>query len=341
MKPRITLKKIAKEFGVSISTVSKALKDSHEISEETRGKIKAFADYYNYKPNSLALQLRNQKTSVIGVIIPEIVHHFFSTVINGIEQYANEKGYNVMVCLSNESYEKEVSNFTVLTNGSVDGLIVSIARETQENKVYKHFDAIISDDFPLVLFDRIIDELKCDKVIIDDIGGAHKATNHLIEIGAKRIALITTQDYITVGSLRKQGYLKALKTSGLTIEENLIYKINDTQDLYKQIEKVIQVKNPPDAILAVNEIYAAIALKIAKEKGLSIPKDIAIIGFTSGLISEFTDPSLTSVVQHGDLMGKQAAELLINRIENTAPSEYQKVVISSNLKIRKSTLSEN
>ena len=341
MKPRITLKKIAKEFGVSISTVSKALKDSHEISEQTREKIKAFADYYNYKPNSLALQLRNQKTSVIGVIIPEIVHHFFSTVINGIEQYANEKGYNVMVCLSNESYEKEVSNFTVLTNGSVDGLIVSIARETQENKVYKHFDAIISDDFPLVLFDRIIDELKCDKVIIDDIGGAYKATNHLVEIGAKRIALITTQDYITVGSLRKQGYLKALKTSGTTIEENLVYKIDDTQDLYKQIEKVIQVKNPPDAILAVNEIYAAIALKIAKEKGLSIPKDIAIIGFTSGLISEFTDPSLTSVVQHGDLMGKQAAELLINRIENTAPSEYQKVVISSNLKIRKSTLSEN
>ncbi|WP_456461721.1 LacI family DNA-binding transcriptional regulator [Lutibacter sp.] len=341
MKPRITLKKIAKEFGVSISTVSKALKDSHEISEETREKIKAFADYYNYKPNSLALQLRNQKTSVIGVIIPEIVHHFFSTVINGIEQYANEKGYNVMVCLSNESYEKEVSNFSVLTNGSVDGLIVSIARETQENKVYKHFDAIISDDFPLVLFDRIIDELKCDKVIIDDIGGAYKATNHLIEIGAKRIALITTQDYITVGSLRKQGYLKALKTSGITIEENLIYKIDDTQDLYKQIEKVVQVKNPPDAILAVNEIYAAIALKIAKEKGLSIPKDIAIIGFTSGLISEFTDPSLTSVVQHGDLMGKQAAELLINRIENTAPSEYQKVVISSNLKIRKSTLSES
>lgn len=341
MKPRITLKKIAKEFGVSISTVSKALKDSHEISEETRGKIKAFADYYNYKPNSLALQLRNQKTSVIGVIIPEIVHHFFSTVINGIEQYANEKGYNVMVCLSNESYEKEVSNFSVLTNGSIDGLIVSIARETQENEVYKHFNAIISDDFPLVLFDRIIDELKCDKVIIDDIGGAFKATNHLIEIGAKRIALITTQDFITVGSLRKQGYLKALKTSGITIDNNRIYKIDDTKDLYKQIEKVIQVKNPPDAILAVNEIYAAIALKIAKEKGLSIPKDIAIIGFTSGLISEFTDPALTSVEQHGDLMGKQAAELLINRIENTAPSEYQKVVISSNLKIRKSTLSEN
>ena len=341
MKPRITLKKIAKEFGVSISTVSKALKDSHEISEETREKIKAFADYYNYKPNSLALQLRNQKTSVIGVIIPEIVHHFFSTVINGIEKYANEKGYNVMVCLSNESYEKEVSNFAVLTNGSVDGLIVSVARETQENQIYKHFEALISDDFPLVLFDRIIDEIKCDKVIIDDIGGAYKATNHLIEIGAKRIALITTQDYITVGSLRKEGYLKAIVSNGIAIDESLIFKIDDTKDLYEQIQKIINVKNPPDAILAVNEIYAAIALKTAKAKGLSVPKDIAIIGFTSGLISEFTYPPLTSVEQHGDLMGRQAAELLINRIESTAPNEFQKEVISPNLKIRESTLSVN
>ena len=341
MKPRITLKKIAKEFGVSISTVSKALKDSHEISEETREKIKTFADYYNYKPNSLALQLRNQRTSVIGVVIPEIVHHFFSTVINGIEKYANEKGYNVMVCLSNESYEKEVSNFAVLTNGSVDGLIVSVARETQENQIYKHFEALISDDFPLVLFDRIIDEIKCDKVIIDDIGGAYKATNHLIEIGAKRIALITTQDYITVGSLRKEGYLKAIVSNGIAIDESLIFKIDDTKDLYEQIQKIINVKNPPDAILAVNEIYAAIALKTAKAKGLSVPKDIAIIGFTSGLISEFTYPPLTSVEQHGDLMGRQAAELLINRIESTAPNEFQKEVISPNLKIRESTLSVN
>jgi LacI family transcriptional regulator len=338
MKPRITLKKIAREFGVSISTVSKALKDSHEISEETRGKIKAFADYYNYKPNNLALQLRNQKTSVIGVIIPEIVHHFFSTVINGIEKYATEKGYNVMICLSNESYEKEVSNMGVLTNGSVDGLIVSIARETQQNQNFNHFEALITDDFPLVLFDRINDDIKCDKVIIDDIGGAFKATNHLIEIGSKRIALITTQDFITVGSLRREGYLKALRSQDIIVDESLIYKIDDKENLYDQIKKVINVANPPDAILAVNEIYAAIALKISQEKGLSIPKDIAIIGFTSGLISEFTSPPLTSVVQHGYLMGEQAAELLINRIEHISPAEFQKTVISPDLKIRKSTL---
>lgn len=337
MKSRITLKNIAKEFGVSISTVSKALKDSHEISEEVRERIKAYADYYNYKPNNLALQLRNQKTSVIGVVIPEIVHHFFSTVIDGIEHYANAKGYNVMVCVSNESYEKEVLNFEILTNGSVDGLIVSLARETQENEKYDHFKGLIKDEFPLVLFDRIIEDLSCDKVIIDDVGGAYNATNHLLEIGSKRIALLTTQDFITVGSLRKEGYIRSLARHGVEVDSSLIYKLDDNKDLYSQIEKVFDTTNPPDAILAVNEIYAATALQIAKEKDLSIPKDIAIIGFTSGLISEFTSPPLTSVVQHGYLMGEQAAELLINRIENKAPQKFQKEVISTNLKIRKST----
>ena len=337
MKPRITLKNIAKEFGVSISTVSKALKGSHEISEEVRQRIQAYADYYNYKPNNLALQLRNQKTSVIGVIIPEIVHHFFSTVIDGIEQYANEKGYNVMVCVSNESYEKEVLNFSLLANGSVDGLIVSVARETQENKIYKHFEALTKDEFPLVLFDRIIDEIQCDKVVIDDVGGSFKAANHLMDVGCKRIALLTREDYVSVGSLRKEGYIKALTSKGIAIDENLIFKLDDNKGLTPQIEKVFDVPNPPDGILAVNEIYAANALIIAKKRGLSIPEDIAIIGFTSGLISKFTSPPLTCVEQHGFLMGKQAAELLINRIENNAPLVFQKEVISTNLKIRKST----
>ena len=338
MKQRITLKKIAKEFGVSISTVSKALKDSHEISEDVRGRIKAFANFYNYKPNSLALQLRNQKTSVIGIIVPEIVHHFFSQIIDGAEKYANEHGYTVMVCISNESYAKEVSNISVLTNGSIDGLIVSIAKETQESQNFKHFEDLIKDGFPLVLYDRIIEDLKCDKVIIDDIGGAYKAVEHLLEIGAKRIALLTTKDYITVGALRKEGYLKALVANNIAVDESLVYKIDDKLDLYEQIEKVINVPNPPDGILAVNEIYAANALKVAKARGLEIPDDIAIIGFTSGLISEFTSPPLTSVVQHGFLMGQHAAALLINRIEHNAPEEYKKEVISTVIKVRKSTV---
>ena len=337
MKPRITLKNIAKEFEVSISTVSKALKNSNEISEELREKIKAFADFYNYKPNNLALQLRNQKTSVIGVIIPEIVHHFFSTVIDGIEVYANSKGYNVMVCLSNESFQKEVTNMGLLTNGSVDGLIVSIARETLKKGDYQHFEALIKDDFPIVLFDRATDNLKCDKVIIDDIEGGFKATNHLLDIGAKKIALLTTEDYVTVGALRKVGFRKSMQKANIEVNEDLVFKIDDTKDLYSQIEEVFNQDELPDAILAVNEIYAAIAMKQAKEKGYKIPEDIAIIGFTSGLISEFTSPPLSSIVQHGFLMGQHSAELLINRIENKAPEQIQKKVIIPDLKIRRST----
>ncbi|PCH73563.1 MAG: LacI family transcriptional regulator [Flavobacteriaceae bacterium] len=337
MKQRITLKKIAKEFGVSISTVSKALKDSHEIGEDTRKKIQAFANYYNYKPNSLALQLRNQKSSVIGVIIPEIVHHFFSTVIRGIEEFANGKGYNVMICVSNESYEKEVSNINVLTNGSVDGLIISIARETQENRDYKHFNSLIDDDFPLVLFDRVNEKLNCDKVIIDDVGGAYKATNHFISTGAKRIAMLTTMDYVSVGALRTKGYLKSLNKHGIEIDKELIFKIDDHLDLEAQISQIFEGDNPPDAILAVNEIYAAIALQAAKSKGLVVPDDVAIIGFTSGLISKFTSPPLSMVEQHGYLMGQQAAELLIKRIESEHAYEYKKEVMSANLKIRQST----
>jgi len=337
MKQRITLKKIAKEFGVSISTVSKALKDSHEIGEDTREKIQAFANYYNYKPNSLALQLRNQKTSVIGVIIPEIVHHFFSTVIRGIEEFANGKGYNVMVCVSSESYDKEVSNINVLTNGSVDGLIISIARETQENRDYKHFNSLIDDDFPLVLFDRVNDKLKCDKVTIDDVGGAYKATNHLINTGAKRVAILTTMDYVSVGALRTKGYLKSLKKHEIEIDKELIFKIDDHLDLEEQISEIFDGTNPPDAILAVNEIYAAIALQVAKSKGLEVPNDVSIIGFTSGLISKYTSPPLSMVEQHGFLMGRQTAELLIKRIESEGTYEYKNEVLSANLKIRKST----
>lgn len=336
MRQRITLKKIAKEFGVSISTVSKALKDSHEIGEETKEKIKAFASYYNYKPNSLALQLRNKKSSVIGVIVPEIVHHFFSTVINGIEHYASKKGYTVMVCASNESYEREVSNVSVLTDGKVDGLIVSITRETNN---YKHLQNLINDEFPLVLFDREVDELECDKIIIDDKGGAFQATNHLIDIGCKKIALITTKNTIKVSKLREEGFKKALKKAG--IKETLIYRIDDEEDLHNQIKEKIFTNNLPDGILAVNEVYAATALQIANQKKIAVPKNIAIIGFTSGLISKFTQPPLTCIKQHAHLMGMQAAELLINRINQKEPTKFKKEVISTNLIIRQSTKKPN
>jgi LacI family transcriptional regulator len=338
MKQKITIKTIAKELGVSTSTVSKALRDSHEISSETKEKIQAYANLYNYKPNNLALQLRNQKTKVIGVILPKIVHHFFSTVIMGIEEGANKKGYNIMVCFSNESYKKEVETLKVLSNGSVDGLIVSISNETLENKDFKHFIDLVSEEIPLVLFDRVVDEILCDKVVVDDVGAGYKATKHLIENGRKKIALLTTPNHVNVGTLRRQGYEKALIEAYIKTDKNLIVEIDEKKDIKSQIEKVF--KEDIDAVFAVNEIYAANSMRIAKEKGLSIPNEISIIGFTDGLISEYSSPSITTIAQHGFTMGIQAVELLIERIENeTEVYKPKKIVISSDLKIGESTKS--
>jgi len=342
MKQKLTLKNIAKEFDVSISTVSKALKDSHEISEEVKERIKAFAEYYHYKPNSLALNLRNQKTKTIGIIIPQIVHHFFTKVIAGIENIANEKGYNVMICLSNESYEKEVLNMEMLANGVVDGIIVSVAKETEKKGDYTHFIELINNGIPLVLFDRVIDEINCNKVIADDIGGAYLATNHLIKIGCKNIALITTPDFVTVGTQRKEGYIKALKENNIFVDEKLIIKVDEKISIESQINKLFESNNPPDGIFAVNEIYAATAIKIANKKGFIIPDDIDIIGFTDGLISEFTTPALTTVAQHGNTMGEKALELLLDEIDHQESDyQYKTNIISTDLRIRESTKTLN
>ncbi|TXD47197.1 LacI family DNA-binding transcriptional regulator [Polaribacter sp. IC073] len=336
MKQKITIKTIAKELGVSTSTVSKALKDSHEISVETKKKIQAYADLYNYKPNHLALQLRNQRTKVIGVILPKIVHHFFSTVIMGIEEGANKKGYNIMVCFSNESYKKEVETLKVLSNGSVDGIIMSVASETLKNKDFNHIKELVSEEIPFVLFDRVVDEIMCDKVVVDDVGAGYKATKHLLENGRKRIALITTPNHVNVGALRRQGYEKALIEEYIKTDKSLIMEIDEKKDIKKQIEKVFE--QDIDAVFAVNEIYAANSMRIAKEKGLKIPEEISIIGFTDGLISEYSSPSITTIAQHGFTMGKQAVEVLIERIENESEVyKPKKIVISSDLKLREST----
>ena len=338
MKQKITLKMIAKEFGVSISTVSKALKDSHEISVEMKEKIQAFANYYHYKPNSIALNLRNQKTKTIGVVLPEIVHHFFTKVITGIEQLANEKGYSVMICLSNESYEKEITNLEMLANGVVDGIIISLAKETEEREDYRHFEELISNGIPLVMFDRVVDEIDCNKVTADDLGGAYLATEHLIMNGCKRIVLITTPDYVVVGNERREGYLKALKDHNYQEEDRLILKVDHEKEIDELLRELLLGEDRPDAIFAVNEVYAATAMKTIRDCQLSIPNDIEVIGFTDGLISEFTEPALTTVAQHGRSMGKKAMELLLDEIDSQNPDYKHKTsLIKTDLKIRNST----
>lgn len=342
MKAKITLKKIAKEFDVSISTVSKALKDSHEISEEVKERIQAFAKYYHYKPNSLALNLRNQKTKTIGVIIPQIVHHFFSKVISGIEHIANEKGYNVMICLSNESYEKEVLNMDMLASGVVDGIIVSVAKQTEEKGDYTHFKELINNGIPLVLFDRKIDEIQCNKVLVDDFGGGYIAAQHLIDIGCKKIAILTTPNHVTVGNIRLEGYIKALTDNNMLVDESLIVKVIEDHDIADQIKEIFRKSNCPDGIFAVNEIYAATAVKIAKNKGLNVPNDIAIMGFTDGLISQFSSPQLTTVAQHGFTMGEKSMEILLEELnQQDTDYQYQTNIISTDIVIRESTKKTN
>lgn len=356
MKRKITLKQIARELDVSISTVSKALSGSKEISEDTTHKIQAFAKLYNYKPNNIALSLKNRKTKTIGILIPEIVHHFFSTVIRGIELVANKRGYNVIVGLSNESFTKEIINMEMLANGSIDGFILSISKETLLKQDYHHFNATINQGMPIVMFDRVVNEVQCDKVIVDDFNGAVKAVQMLIDKGCKNIALITTLDYVSVGRLRTQGYIEAIEDNKMVANSNLILKIDDSLDvenhleiLENEIEKFFELNKNIDGIFAVNELYAVSAMKVAKKLGYSIPDDIQVIGFTDGVLSKHSTPTLTTVSQHGQKMGEQAANLLIDRLESdnteyeqyivnkASKSDYIKLVIETEIIEREST----
>jgi LacI family transcriptional regulator len=339
MKRKVTLKEIAKELDVSISTVSKSLKNSLEISEDTRQKVQAFAKLYNYKPNNIALSLKNRKTKTICIIIPEIIHHFFATVISGVENVANENGYNVIVCLSDESFDKEVINMEMLANGSIDGFIMSLSKETQQKKDFHHILEVINQGMPVVMFDRVTNDILCDKVIIDDTLAAFNATQFLIDKGFKKIALITTVDYVSVGKLRTVGYIKALKNNELKVNEEIILKIEDTEHFESSIENLI-LNNELDAIFAVNEIFAVTAIKMAYKHGIKLPDDLSIIGFTDGIISKYSTPSITTVGQNGFKMGGKAAKMLIERLENEQEVEdeqYTTEVIETELVEREST----
>jgi len=347
MKRKITLKQIAKELDVSISTVSKALRNSSEISQDTRDKVQAFAKLYNYRPDNIALSLKNKKTKNIGVIIPEIVHHFFSKVINGIELVANKRGYNVIIGLSNESFDREVINMEMLANGSIDGFILSIAKETLSLQDYHHFKETISQGMPIVMFDRVTDEIECDKVIVNDLNGAKLAVNKLVSNGCKNIAIVSTKDYVSVGKLRTQGYLDALQENNIKLNPNFILKVDDkfaTDDYLKVLEsEVYQLLNDNteiDGVMAVNEIYALTVIKVARKLGKSIPDDIQVIGFTDGVLSKHAFPSLTTVSQHGQTIGEKAAELLIDKLENEneeVEEHYKTIIIETDLVEREST----
>ena len=338
MKAKATLKQIAKELNVSVSTVSKALNDSPEISEQTKIRIKEYAKLKNYKPNVIGLNLKNRKTKTIGVIIPNILNSFFAKVFSGIEKVADEKGYNVIMCISNESIEKEAHTLEMLSNGTIDGFILSISEEAQKLHDYSHFNSIINDGTPIVMFDRTSDEVECDKVIVDDFDSGHNATQHLIDLGCKNIALISSVDNLSVGKLRAEGYLKALKDNNIEVNENIIIRTDSEIDLIDKINDLYS-NNLVDGVFALDENDSVAALKAGAKKGYKIPKDLKIIGFADGILaSRRLSPSLTTVSQHGIEIGEVAVKLLIDRLESKEEhNPYETIIIKTKLKEREST----
>lgn len=314
MNKRITIKEIAKALSVSISTVSKALNDSYEISDETKKKIKDYAKLHKYKPNTLALSLQNKKTKTIGIIIPNILNYYFARVLRGIEKVTTEKGYNIITCITNESYKKEVDTMEMLSNGTIDGFIACLSKETLKNKNFDHFYDILEEGTPLVLYDRVHKNINCDKVVTDNIKSAYKATRFLMRSECKNIALITTSEGLKINKFRVKGYIKALTKYGVTPNENIIIRQKNEKGLKKRINEMLDT-NKVDGIFTIDEISGAITTQVLNKRNIKIPDEIAIIGFTNGILSRYSTPPLTSVNRFAHTTGEVAAHRLIEKIE--------------------------
>jgi LacI family transcriptional regulator len=335
MSQQVTIKDIARELGVSPSTVSRALKDHPDISPATKAQVRELVEKLKYKPNAVALSLRSRKTNMISVIVPQIVHHFFSSVISGIEDVAQEGGYNVMIFQSNEKYEREVEIVQAIEANRAEGVLVSISKTTEK---YGHFRDLVEKDFPFVFFDRVCDELDTDKVVVDDFNGAMTAVEYLIKTGCKRIAHLEAPQHLLIGYHRKRGYISALEKNGMEVDDRLIRKCDTIEEAAVTVPELMKLEQPPDGIFAVNDMTAAGAINALKALNYKIPKDVSVIGFTDGLVSMVTDPPLTTVSQHGFDIGKKAATMLIDRIHN--PNSGKKPyteVIKTDLIIRGTT----
>ncbi|AUC82028.1 LacI family DNA-binding transcriptional regulator [Lacinutrix sp. Bg11-31] len=334
----ITLKELAEKLNVSISTVSKALNGSSEIGEATVSRVKEAAKLYNYKPNRAALNLKNSKTKTIGVIIPDILNHFFAKVLFGIEKESAKLGYNIITCLSNELYDKEANSLELLANGSVDGFIMSISEETQVTNKTDHLKDILDQKIPILMFDRVADAIDCDKVVINDFQAAYNATMHLIKEGRKNMLLINNIDGLSVGKLRAKGCFKAIEDAKHYNSNLTELKIPKISELEKEINLFLKNNKAIDGIISIDNISGVIALNTATKKGYNIPKELSIIGFSDDNVLPFTSPKLSTVTQHSDAIGEASVQLLIKRLESKEPLETVVKTIDFSLNLRETTL---
>ncbi len=336
----VTIKDIAKALGLSTSTVSRALRDSYEISAETKQLVLECAEKLNYKPNPIALSLKEKRSRSIGVVICEIANNFFSQIINGIESIAYDKGYNVIVAQSRESYEREVIDLQFLASRSVDGLIISLSTETTD---LTHIKALHDRGMPIVLIDRINDEIDTHKVIVDNYKGVYDATEHLIKNGFKRIAAIAGSEFLSITNERLAGYHDALKANNLSFSKEYVQHCFYGGMIFSEVEeamnKLLTLKQRPDALITTSDKLTTGCLKTMKRRGLHVPKDMAIIGFSNSDIMELFDPPLTYIRQPAEEMGRDATELLLQLIESKRPiTEFEKRVLSPQLIIGSSSI---
>ena len=331
-----TIIDIAKKLKISASTVSRALNDHPDIKKETKDLVKNTAKKLNYFPNSIARSLKNKRSNVIGVIVPEIKHDFFSSAISGIEEVAYHSGYIILVCQSNESYEREVVNANALKQQRVAGLIVSISQNTRNGD---HFKNLINMGIPLVFFDRACSDVSANKVIIDDTKSAFTAVSYLIETGRKKIAHFSGPKVLKICEQRLKGYKDALKKANIPFNNKLIRfgGLHET-DGYNSMDALLKENIFPDAIFAVNDPVAIGAFQRIKEAGLKIPADVAIVGFSNNKITSLVEPSITTVNQPSFEMGKKSAEILIQMIENEEIKNRKKtIILETKLIVRNST----
>lgn len=336
MKKRpVSLKDLADELGISISTVSRALKDNPIISPELTEKVKELAIARNYIPNPLAMGLLRQQTKMIGVIVPDLVTHFYSSIISGIEEVAKENGYYILIASSNESFEKEKEAVNNLLKTRVEGIIACISQETNS---FVHFENLIQNEIPLVFFDRVAESLNVPSVTVDGTEAAANVTRHFYANGCRRIAYISGPDHLNISKHRREGYLKGLKECGLDFNPELLVETKlNASDAAIATRKLLELKQIPDAIFGINDTVAFAAMKEIKKHKLKIPGDIALVGFTDEFHSTVVEPTLTSVTHPTFQMGMEAARLFFEQIEKGTGST-EVVVLPTNLVIRESSM---
>ena len=334
----ITMKDIARELGVSVATVSRALKNSSRISKERRDMIQNYAREHNFTPNIIGSALRHSKVTpikLIGVIVPEFIHYYFASVLTGIEEEARARGYRIMVALSDEKYEREVRICDDFYKNKVCGVIVSQAKDTTQ---YEHFQRLIDNGVPVVFYDRICTGVDASRVVVDDYMGAFTAVRHMIDTGCKRIAFYGASMNLEISKNRFNGYKDALQRSGLPVDEELVRLCDNRAAAEAITPDLLSMEKRPDAFFAINDDTAIGILYTAKRMGFAVPDEVSVCGFTNGNRAVACDPMLTTVEQRGKLVGEEAANILIGQVEGDIPrNKVEKRVVRTRLVIRGTT----